>query len=129
MSNDERSSNVRMTKKLGKTKRSASCCSSFGIRHSDFVIFSLPALAGIAYRRQAFAKLRLLAFGVFLLLRLACLLLRAGTGSATAGENNNQHRDKKERANQFFHTQIRMTTIIAAINAASFLENDHKIKA
>ncbi len=94
--------------------------SSFVIRISSFV--PSPALAGIAYRRQAFAKFRLLTFGVFLLLRLACLLLRARTGSATTGENNNQRRDKKERASQFFHTQIRITTIIAAINAASFLE-------
>jgi hypothetical protein len=60
------------------------------IRHSEFVIFSLPALAGIAYRRQAFAKFRLLTFGVSLLLRLPCLLLRAGTGSATAGEYNDK---------------------------------------
>jgi hypothetical protein len=92
------------------------------IRHSDFVIFSLPALAGIAYWRQAFAKLRLLTFGVLLLLRLTCLLLRARTGRGTAGEYNNKRWDKKERASQFFHTQIRITTIIAAINAASFLE-------
>src|SRR4030095_6079991 len=58
---------------------------------SDF----LPALAGIAYRRQAFAKLRLLTFSFFLPRCVTCLLLRAGTGGATAGEHNNKRRDEK----------------------------------
>src|SRR5262249_47827614 len=40
---------------------------------------TLPTLAGIANRRQAFAKLRLLTFGLSLLLRLACLLLGTRT--------------------------------------------------
>jgi len=40
---------------------------------------ALPTLAGIANRRQAFAKLRLLTFGLSLLLRLACLLLGTRT--------------------------------------------------
>jgi hypothetical protein len=75
------------------------------IRHSSFgfVIFSSPALAGIAYRRQAFAKFRLLTFGVFLLLRLPCLLLRAGTGSTTAGYCNNKCWNEKHSGNHFFH--------------------------
>ena len=40
---------------------------------------ALPTLAGIANRRQAFAKLRLLTFGLSLLLRFACLLLGTRT--------------------------------------------------
>jgi hypothetical protein len=86
------------------------------IRHSDFVIFSLPALAGIAYRRQAFAKLRLLTFGVFLLLRLTCLLLRAGAGSATARYYNNKCWNEKHADCQLFHRKTRIIKLTSAAN-------------
>jgi hypothetical protein len=69
---------------------------------------SLPALAGIAYRRQAFAKFRLLTLGVFLLLRVTCLLLRAGTGSATAGEYNNKRWNEKHGGCHLFHRRRRI---------------------
>jgi hypothetical protein len=80
---------------------------------SDF----LPALAGIAYRRQAFAKLRLLTFSFFLPRCVTCLLLRAGTGGATAGEHNNKRRDEKHDGCQLLH---RGTRIIKVSSAATF---------
>ena len=109
MSNDERSLNFPNEK--NQERRSGPRAA---VRHSDFVIFSLPALAGITYRRQAFAKFRLLTFGVFFLLRLARLLLRAGTGSATAGENNNQRRDKKHGGRHLFHRRTRIIKLTSA---------------
>jgi len=38
-----------------------------------------PALTGIGYRREAFAKVGLLAMGFTVLVRLTCLLLGART--------------------------------------------------
>ena len=45
---------------------------------------SSPALPGIAHGRQAFAKIRLLAFRFPLLVSIACLLLGAGARTSTA---------------------------------------------
>jgi hypothetical protein len=44
----------------------------------------LPALPRITYWRQTFSKLRLLALGFSLLIRLACLLFRTGTRTGTS---------------------------------------------
>ena len=52
--------------------------------------FALPTLAGIANRRQAFAKLRLLTFSISLLLRLAGLLLGTRTCGATGEYDNSR---------------------------------------
>src|SRR4029077_5713144 len=82
---------------------------------SDF----LPTLAGIAYRRQTLAKLRLLTFSFLLLRRITCLLLRAGTGRATAGEYNNNRWNQNHGGCQFFHRKKKSTTISAAKHAAS----------
>jgi hypothetical protein len=79
---------------------------------SDF----LPTLAGIAYRRQALAKLGLLTFGFFFLRRITCLLLRAGTGRATAGEYNNNRWNQKHGGCQLFH---RTTRIIKLMGGAT----------
>jgi hypothetical protein len=75
---------------------------------------SSPALAGVAYRRQAFAKLRLLTFGVFLLLRVTGLLLRAGTGSATAKEYNNKRWNEKHGGCHLFHRRTRIIKLTSA---------------
>ena len=63
--------------------------------HSLFVIWtssfrSLPDLAGIAFRREALAKLRLLSLSFASLLRLARCLLRVGTLVCAAEENKSQ---------------------------------------
>jgi|SRR6516162_10841869 len=65
----------------------------------------LPPLTGVAYRRQAFAEFRLLAFSFPLLIRLAYLLFRAGTWGRTAEQCNNERRNQKYRAKQLFHTK------------------------
>ena len=61
------------------------------IEHSRFIVIrmtrmarSLPALTWVTYRRQAFSKLRLLAIGFFLLVRIARLLFRTGARTGTA---------------------------------------------
>ncbi len=89
---------------------------SFVIRISSFV--PLPALARIAYRGQALTKLRLLAFGFSLLLRLARLLLRTRTRS-TAREYNAERWNEKHGGCQLFH---RRTRIIKLMSAATFQE-------
>src|SRR6266480_6588598 len=75
---------------------------------SDF----LPTLPGIAYRRQALAKLRLLTFSFFLPRCITCLLLRAGTGGGTAGEHNNKGRDEKHVGCQLLHRGTRIIKLI-----------------
>ena len=77
---------------------------------SDF----LPTLAGIAYRRQALAKLGLLTFGFFFLRRITCLLLRAGTGRAAAGEYNNNRWNQKHGGCQLFHRRRRIIKLMGA---------------
>ena len=75
----------------------------------------LPSLTRVAYRGQALAKLRLLIFGFFLLLRVACLLLRARPGG-TAGEHNNNRRNQKHGGCQLFHRTIRVIKLMGAGN-------------
>ncbi len=62
---------------------------------SDF----LPTLPGIAYRRQALAKLRLLTFSFL-------------TGGGTAGEHNNKGRDEKHVGCQLLHRGTRIIKLI-----------------
>ncbi len=68
---------------------------------SDF----LPTLPGIAYRRQALAKLRLLTFSFFLPRCITCLLLRARPLGGTTGEYNNKRRAEKHGGYQLFHRE------------------------
>jgi hypothetical protein len=60
--------------------------SSFVIRHSSFGMrhLSSPARSWVTHWRQIFSKLRLLALGFSLLIRLARLLFRAGTRTSTS---------------------------------------------
>jgi hypothetical protein len=55
----------------------------------------LPALPGIAYRRQTFSKLLLLAFGFSLLVGIARLLFRTGTRAATAWQRDKERQNQK----------------------------------
>jgi hypothetical protein len=81
MSNDEGMTNPEYRKQNVELPHSSTCelNSSFGIRH-----LSSPALPRVTYRRQTFSKVRLLALGFSLLIRLAHLLFRAGTWGGTA---------------------------------------------
>jgi len=66
----------------------------------------LPALPWVTYRRQTLSKLRLLAIGFSLLIRLARLLFRARTRTGTAKQRDKERRNHKRRGKQFFHTEI-----------------------
>jgi hypothetical protein len=66
---------------------------------------SLPALPWVTYRRQTFSKLLLLALGLFLLVRLACLLLRTGTRAGTAYQRDQKRRNQNRPGKQLFHTE------------------------
>ncbi|PYK07839.1 MAG: hypothetical protein DME61_11790 [Verrucomicrobia bacterium] len=65
---------------------------------------SLPDLAGIAFRREALAKLRLLSLSFASLLRLARRLLWVRTWTCAAEENKSQDRNQKHEGGQLFHT-------------------------
>src|SRR5215475_1614035 len=67
--------------------------------------FRLPALPRVSYRRQTFSKLLLLALGLFLLVRLACLLLRTGTRTGTAYQRDQKRRNQNRPGKQLFHTE------------------------
>src|SRR5438270_751499 len=69
------------------------------IRYSSFALRRLvsPTLPGVAHGRQAFAKVRLLAVGFSLLIRLARLLFRAGARTSTAWQCYKEHRNEKCR--------------------------------
>jgi hypothetical protein len=56
---------------------------------------SLPALPWVAYRRQTFSKLLLLALGFFLLVRLARLLFGTGTRTGTAWQRDKERQNQK----------------------------------
>lgn len=81
----------------------------------------LPTLPGIAYRRQALAKVRLLTLGVSLLLGLTGLLLGAGRWRGTAGEYKYKRWDEKHGGCQLFH---RGTRIIKLTWAATFQKHN-----
>lgn len=80
----------------------------------------LPALARVGHRRQAFSKLRLLALGIFLLVSFTRLLFRTGTRTGAAQQRDKKRRNQNRLGKQLFHTGDRETTIIRAINAATF---------
>jgi len=67
--------------------------------------FRLPALPRVSYRRQTFSKLLLLELGLFLLVRLACLLLRTGTRTGTAYQRDQKRRNQNRPGKQLFHTE------------------------
>jgi hypothetical protein len=79
------------------------------IRYSSFALRYLvsPTLTRVAHGRQAFAKVRLLAFGFPLLIRLARLLFRAGARTSTAWQRDKEHRNEKCRGRKFFHMKLR----------------------
>jgi hypothetical protein len=82
---------------------------------------SLPDLAGIAYRREALAKLRLLSLSFTSLLRLARLLLGVRPLICAAEEDKSQRRNQKNKGGQLFHKSSR--TIIKRASAATFQES------
>jgi hypothetical protein len=65
----------------------------------------LPALPWVTYRRQTFSKIRLLTLGLSLLVRLACLLFRAGTPTGTAKQRDKKRRNQKRPGKELFHTE------------------------
>ena len=67
---------------------------------------SLPALPWVTYRRQTFSKLRLLALGLSLLLRVARLLFWAGTRRSTTDQFQKEHRNQKHRSREPFHVKL-----------------------
>lgn len=79
---------------------------------------ALVSLTWIGDRRQAFAKLSLLTFGVALLIRLACLLLRARCWRCATRKHDNRRGGHQKQGNfQPFHESNR---IIKRITAATF---------
>ncbi|PYJ05929.1 MAG: hypothetical protein DME95_02525 [Verrucomicrobia bacterium] len=65
---------------------------------------SLPDLTGIAYRRKALAKLRLLSLSFASLLRLARRLLGVRTWTCAAEENKRQDRNQEHEGGELFHS-------------------------
>jgi hypothetical protein len=84
--------------------------SSF-FRHSCFIFKAVspasPTLPGVTHGRQALAKVRLLAFGVSLLIGLARLLFRAGARASTAWQCDKERQNEKCRDRKFFHMKLR----------------------
>jgi len=76
--------------------------SSFALRY-----LVSPTLPGITHWRQAFAKIRLLAFGFLLLIGLARLLFRAGARTSTAWQCDKERRNEKCHDRKFFHMKLR----------------------
>jgi hypothetical protein len=68
-------------------------------------LHALPALSGVSYWRQTFTKFFLLALGLFLLVRLACLLLRTGARTGTAYRRDQKRRNQNRPGKQLFHTE------------------------
>ena len=68
-------------------------------------LHALPPLSGISYWRQTFTKLFLLALGLLLLIRLACLLLRTGARTGTAYQRDQKRRNQNRPGKQLFHTE------------------------